>query len=82
MILPKTPRSGAMTFARALGKMLRVRALPHPDSPLGDVLTLSGGITTCIPDESTSAESMVMRADQALYAAKAQGRDRFFSFEM
>ena len=24
-----------------------------------------------------SAESMVMRADQALYAAKAQGRDRF-----
>ncbi len=82
MILPKTPRSGAMTFARALGKMLRVRALPHPDSPLGEVLTLSGGITTCIPDESTSAESMVMRADQALYAAKAQGRDRFFSFEM
>lgn len=82
MILPKTPRSGAMTFARALGKMLRVRAMPHPDSPLGDMLTLSGGITTCIPDESTSAESMLMRADQALYAAKAQGRDRFFSFEM
>ncbi|MFC7206162.1 diguanylate cyclase domain-containing protein [Comamonas endophytica] len=82
MILPNTPRSGAMTFARALGKMLRVRALPHPDSPLGSVLTLSGGITTCVPDDSTNAESMVMRADQALYAAKAQGRDRFFSFEM
>ena len=82
MILPNTPRSGAMTFARALGKMLRVRAIAHPDTPLGDLLTLSGGITTCIPDESTSAESMVMRADQALYAAKAQGRDRFFSFEM
>lgn len=82
MILPNTPRSGAMTFARALGKMLQVRAIPHPDSPLGNVLTLSGGITTCIPDESTSAESMVMRADQALYAAKAQGRARFFSFEM
>ena len=82
MILPNTPRSGAMTFARALGKMLRVRAIHHPDSPLGDVLTLSGGITTCLPDASTSAESMVMRADQALYAAKAQGRDRFFSFEM
>ncbi|WP_311221692.1 MULTISPECIES: diguanylate cyclase domain-containing protein [unclassified Acidovorax] len=82
LILPNTPRSGAMTFARALGKVLKTRALPHPDSPHGDMLTLSGGITTCLPDEGTSAESMVMRADQALYAAKEQGRNRFFSFEM
>ena len=51
-------------------------------SPLGDMLTLSGGITTCVPDDSTNSESMIMRADQALYAAKAQGRNRFFSFEM
>ncbi|WP_027014697.1 diguanylate cyclase domain-containing protein [Comamonas composti] len=79
LILPFTPRSGAMTFARALGQMLRRLALPTPN---GSVLTLSGGITTCIPDEYTSTESMLMRADQALYAAKAQGRDRFFSFEM
>ncbi len=82
LILPNTPRSGAMTFARALGQVLKRRAIPHPDSPLGPLLTLSGGITTCMPDESTSAETMLMRADQALYAAKEQGRDRFFSFEM
>jgi len=82
LILPNTPRSGAMTFARALGSMLRRRAIAHPDSPLGSVLSLSGGITTCIPDDGTSAEGMLMRADEALYAAKAQGRDRFFSFEM
>ena len=82
LILPTTPRSGAMTFARALGQLLKVRALPHPRSPLGSALTLSGGITTCVPDDSTNAESMIMRADQDLYAAKAQGRNRFFSFEM
>jgi diguanylate cyclase (GGDEF)-like protein len=82
LILPGTPRSGAMTFARALGKVLQSRAIPHPESPEGGVLTISGGITTCVPDDSTSAETMVMRADQALYAAKAQGRNRFFSFEM
>lgn len=82
LILPNTPRSGAMTFARALGRVLETRALPHPDSPVGPVLTLSGGITTCLPDAGTSAEAMVMRADQALYAAKEQGRNRFFSFEM
>ena len=82
LILPNTPRSGAMTFARALGRVLETRALPHPDSPVGPVLTISGGITTCLPDAGTSAEAMVMRADQALYAAKEQGRNRFFSFEM
>lgn len=82
LILPNTPRSGAMTFARAVSQLLKVCAIPHPDSPIGPLLTISGGITTCIPDENTSAETMIMRADEALYAAKAQGRSRFFSFEM
>jgi diguanylate cyclase (GGDEF)-like protein len=82
LILPNTPKSGAMTFARALRRMLGTLALPHPASPVGAGVTLSGGITTCIPGDETRAEGMVMRADQALYAAKRQGRDRFFSFEM
>ena len=82
LVLPHTPRSGAMTFARALGSVLRKRAIAHPASKVACYLTLSGGITTCIPDAGTDEESLIMRADQALYAAKAQGRDRFFSFEM
>ena len=81
LILPDTPKSGAMTFARACAQMLRSLQLPHPDSPTSPLLTISGGITTCIPDETTSPEGMMMRADEALYAAKAQGRNRFFSFE-
>lgn len=82
LILPHTPRSGAMTFARALGQMLRKLDIRPAAALDAKRLTLSGGITTCIPDEYTSAEAMLMRADQALYAAKTQGRDRFFSFEM
>ena len=82
LLLPQTPRSGAMTFARALGNLLRQRAIAHPNSKISDLLTISGGITTCIPDSETDAESLIMRADQALYAAKAHGRNRFFSFEM
>ena len=82
LVLPGTPRSGAMTFARALNQMLRLMQIRPPEAPEDFQITLSGGITTCVPDDNTSAESLLMRADQALYAAKAQGRDRFFSFEM
>ncbi|MEK8087746.1 diguanylate cyclase [Aquabacterium sp. A3] len=82
LILPNTPKSGAMTFARALQQMLNQQALPHPDSPLGSLVTISGGITTCVPDAETTAQSLLMRADEALYRAKSNGRNRFFSLEM
>ena len=81
LILPNTPRSGAMTFARALQNMMARSGIPHPDSPFGWV-TLSGGITTIVPDADTSAQQLLMRADEALYSAKAKGRNCFFSFEM
>lgn len=82
LVLPNTPKSGAMTFVRALQQMLRNRGLVHPDSPTSRYVTISGGITTCVPDDDTSARSMLMRADEALYLSKTRGRDRFFSFEM
>lgn len=82
LILPNTPLAGAMTFARIFLRAIRKLALPHPCSPAAEYVTVSGGITTCVPDASTTAEGMIMRADEALYAAKANGRNRFFSFEM
>lgn len=82
LILPLTPLSGAMTYARGLLRALEQLHLPHPDSPLGTYVTLSGGLTTCVPDETTTAEGLLLRADDALYQAKAKGRNRFFSYEM
>ena len=82
LILPDTPKSGAMTLARAMRRMFELAGLPHPGSPSAPHVTLSGGITTCVPDDATSVEGMLMRADEALYVAKAKGRNRFFSFEM
>jgi diguanylate cyclase (GGDEF)-like protein len=82
LVLPDTPKSGAMTLARAMQRIFAITALPHPASPVARHVTISGGITTCIPDESTTLEGMMMRADEALYVAKSKGRNRFFSFEM
>ena len=78
---PAAPPIGAALANRPfsvliVGDMGSVRATPNT------TLTLSGGITTCVPNDSINAERIIMRADQSLFAAKAQGRNRFFSFDM
>jgi diguanylate cyclase (GGDEF)-like protein len=55
-------------------KQLNVR---HGGQPLGAV-TLSIGIAV-FPDNADSAESLLKAADNALYRAKEQGRDRIIS---
>jgi diguanylate cyclase (GGDEF)-like protein len=82
LILPKTSRSAAMTFARALIHMVARLAIAHSTSPVAPHVTFSGGITTVVPDAETFPEGLLRRADEALYAAKSQGRNRFFSFEL
>jgi diguanylate cyclase (GGDEF)-like protein len=82
LILPMTPRSGAQTLSRAVTRIFSSAALPHPGSPTAAHVTVSGGYTTCVPDARTTPESLLLRADEALYVAKRRGRNRFFSFEL
>jgi diguanylate cyclase (GGDEF)-like protein len=60
---------------RALAAVRDAR-LPHPDSPLGEVVTMSAGIAYVIGQETIEATRLLKIADDALYAAKAEGRDR------
>ncbi|MFZ2989477.1 GGDEF domain-containing response regulator [Ideonella sp.] len=81
ILLPGTSHSGAMFFAKGLRRTVHQLALPHPASDSQGCVTVSGGITTCVPDGNTTIESLLSRADAALYTAKSLGRDRFFCFE-
>ncbi|WP_245591408.1 diguanylate cyclase domain-containing protein [Derxia gummosa] len=82
LILPGTPRDGAAAFALKLEQMVQLAGLPHPRSVVANTVTLSGGMVSCIPDETVNASRLIAAADEALYAAKAQGRDRFVSIEL
>ena len=64
ILLPGTDLPGAMKLAE------RVRASVAERS----ALTVSCGVATRLPGESSTA--LLARADVALYAAKASGRDR------
>lgn len=67
--------------AAALAERIRLalgeRAIPHPDSSTGLVVTASFGIAHRRGTELSAAE-LVARADSALYAAKNGGRNRIY----
>jgi diguanylate cyclase (GGDEF)-like protein len=81
MILPNTQAQGAVVFGAILQRAANALALNHPKSDIASHVTLSAGITTCVPDNDSSNESLVMRAEEALFTARETGRNRFFSFE-
>ena len=53
--------------------------LPHPDSSVAPVVTISIGVATLSPADGASASSMLALVDQRLYKAKAAGRNRVAS---
>ena len=77
LLLPETDLFTASTVADRLRQQiaaLRLRLSDAPDAPeIG--ITLSLGISRAAPDVPHLA-ALLDRADQALYRAKAEGRDR------
>ena len=54
-------------------KQLKV---PHRGSKVDEFVSISCGLASIIPDENSSPTQLIAKADQALYQAKQQGRDR------
>jgi diguanylate cyclase (GGDEF)-like protein/PAS domain S-box-containing protein len=74
IILPNTDQHGALTVAEFIQEELAQVKIIHPHSPHRYV-TLSQGITTCIPLPHTNFDLLIKKADDALYEAKAKGRN-------
>jgi diguanylate cyclase (GGDEF)-like protein len=50
--------------------------IEHADSKINSYVTISAGLASCIPSETTSIKDLVQNADASLYKAKTQGRNR------
>ena len=74
IILPDTDLDGGVIFA----ERLRERAARYDHTPTADPLlvTVSIGVATYSGDEKVPAETMIERADAALYRAKKGGRNQ------
>ncbi len=75
-ILPHTDVQGATELAAAFHARIQELALPHRDSPVSSIVTISVGIASVIPNQSLSPSQVVAMADEALYRAKQAGRNQ------
>jgi len=75
-VLPFTDVDGAVNMMDRLHKRLSREKLPHPDSEVSDYVTISAGIASLTPNSDHSIDELISDADQALYRAKEEGRNR------
>lgn len=73
LILPNTARAGAVTIAERLRASTDRHAFVTPGGRRR--ITISIGVAAC-PRDAEDRDGLVARADQALYAAKREGRNR------
>lgn len=76
VILPATNMNGALAVAAAIRRKVALLNMLHEDSQVSPYVTLSMGVASLIPDGTSSAEQLILQADNALYKAKQQGRNR------
>jgi len=76
MILPDTTSEGALAVAEKVLAGITDLRIPHANSAVADHLTLSIGVATASPQESSRPAELIEAADKMLYRAKDQGRNR------
>ncbi|MEW6218016.1 MAG: diguanylate cyclase [Thermodesulfobacteriota bacterium] len=75
-VLPATPLDGGRHVAEAMLESVQARAIPHPGSTAGPVVTVSLGVAAVTPSRLHQPSILVSAADRALYRAKQAGRNR------
>ena len=79
VVLPNTDEHGARVVANNLLENVRNCCIPHLKSDIADHVTISIGITSGIVTHTQCGDDYVKRADEMLYVAKQNGRNRYCS---
>ncbi|MEO0456943.1 MAG: diguanylate cyclase [Cyanobacteria bacterium P01_A01_bin.114] len=75
IVMPMTGAQKAARLADKIQTALSNRRWPHKTSS-ANFVSLSIGVASTVPSVGLSPDTLIRMADEALYAAKLQGRDR------
>lgn len=76
VILPETPAEGALQVANELNQAVSDLNLKHEFSAAADHVTISVGVATSVVTDEIQVQTLLKRADTALYQAKRSGRNK------
>lgn len=79
LLLPNTPEAGALMVANQCRELVESLAMPHHKSSISEVVTISVGVCSLVPETGLTEHDMLDLTDQALYCAKDRGRNRVVS---
>ena len=77
LILGQAGPEEARANAQRILEGIRALAIPHAYSPANTIVTVSIGVATTVPRPRGDPADLIRAADDALYAAKDAGRDRY-----
>lgn len=75
LLLPATPKTGALLVAERARASVEGHGFAHGESQPGGKLTVSVGIAT-YPGDARGVDELIRHADSALYVAKASGKNQ------
>lgn len=76
LVLPQTSMVGAMYLAQQVRLQVQSLKIPHLRSSVDLYVTISLGVSCCIPHANFDFEVLIAAADQGLYQAKERGRNQ------
>ena len=75
-ILPNTELAGAIKIGETMRERVMHLGIPHEESKVAPVVTISIGVVACDPYEGIRSHEILETADHALYEAKREGRNK------
>jgi diguanylate cyclase (GGDEF)-like protein len=75
-ILPNTEMKDAKQIAEKFRRSIMSIQIPHQYSATGSEVTISIGVATIIPEFNSNCSLLIKASDEALYRAKASGRNQ------
>ncbi|MFA9377258.1 MAG: diguanylate cyclase [Lachnotalea sp.] len=77
-VLPSTQLESALAIAEKMRIRIIELQIPHEDSKVANIVTISLGVASCIPRQGLEQNTLIQYADKALYYSKEHGRNQSF----